>query len=265
MIYHLISDTHLEFEYPVGKASFDCGEGDVLLLAGDIYCPWTDDEQEIELVQKSIEKWSKGYDKVLMVCGNHEHYGGTYEETFGLIRSQMCHIKNFRLLENEVEENGDELIFGATLWTDFNNDCPMTTNACAVYMSDYTKIRTCENGMDSLRMTTGYVYGRNRDSRDAMLEFAERCTNEKKRPIIMTHHWPVVYVRDRQLTAQDYAYYNTRMEEIQFSLPEDYIWVCGHTHDRIDKPLYNGHLYANCRGYVGYESQANKYTVKEIE
>ena len=65
------SDLHLEFKEnrtnlkgrPLEKS------GDILILAGDtIYM--TDEYYDLSI----FDDWSKMYDKVFMICGNHEFY-----------------------------------------------------------------------------------------------------------------------------------------------------------------------------------------------
>ena len=72
----LFSDIHLEF------GGMEPGEGDVLILAGDIVC--VDDIANGSPRGKYYTKWlkraGKAYNKVFMVMGNHEYYHGDYLE-----------------------------------------------------------------------------------------------------------------------------------------------------------------------------------------
>ena len=265
MIYHYGSDIHLEHEVPAGLATFSSGTGDVLILAGDIYCPW--EKSDIPNVLKTFQEWSKNYNKIVMVMGNHEHYHGIFEETASKIREQLSSIPNFTLLDDEFIVNGDDVIFGTTLWTDYNGGCLKTKVDVSAYMSDYVLIKTMENGMDSFNLTTSYIQSKNTKSRQKIIEFAEFCKQNNKRAIVVTHHWPVVYNKhksDAHILPPDYAYYNTDTFELTSSLPENYVWICGHTHDRLEIPVYNGRLVTNCRGYIGHDPRARDYEFKEV-
>ena len=82
---NLLSDLHLEF----GKEDFDIGNGDVLILAGDIcviddiVAEWIlekdDEEREDNVFLSFFRKCIRNYNKVFYIMGNHEHYGWDYK------------------------------------------------------------------------------------------------------------------------------------------------------------------------------------------
>ena len=82
------SDLHLE-HFCAGQY-FDPGEGDLLILAGDILCAkhLKKNGYLAEVYEKFLTTCSKNYQKVLYVFGNHEAYGYNYEGTQKTIQEQ---------------------------------------------------------------------------------------------------------------------------------------------------------------------------------
>ena len=105
----VLSDLHLEF-----GDNYDPGTGDILVLAGDI-C----NASEYEKYSEFFDKCVKGYQRVLYVLGNHEHYYGDFDKSFWLLKQQLP--KDVIVLHNtSVLIDGVHFI-GATFWTDMNN------------------------------------------------------------------------------------------------------------------------------------------------
>ena len=79
----LFSDLHLEFDNE--NEDFDPGTGDVLVLAGDV-CVVRDCNNRIH---KFFQKCVEGYNQVFYVLGNHEHYGGVFEDTLFKLQAKL--------------------------------------------------------------------------------------------------------------------------------------------------------------------------------
>ena len=117
----LLSDLHLEF------GSFDAGEGDVLILAGDIVNvkEMQKDSPQGKYSMKFLEKCANSYKKVFMVLGNHEHYFGDIEKTAKDWKRYWCwRTAILHCLDNSVETYEGVNFIGGTLWTDYDGENP---------------------------------------------------------------------------------------------------------------------------------------------
>ena len=109
------SDLHIEF----GTLDIKNTEGaDVLVLAGDIFVTMElyDQKSTAELflyrserIHKFIEECCSEFPRVVMICGNHEHYHSNIERDYEYIKNCLVY-ENFHLLENSVVEIGDVLL-----------------------------------------------------------------------------------------------------------------------------------------------------------
>ena len=89
----ILSDIHLEW------GPFTAGEGDVLVLAGDI-CVESDYLSD-ERYHKFFGKCVQNYNKIFYTLGNHEYYGGDWNKVEENLRSYLP--KGITLLNNESE------------------------------------------------------------------------------------------------------------------------------------------------------------------
>lgn len=101
----LLSDLHLEghvfyYEY--------AGE-DIVVLAGDIH---TQGRHSFILDQIPQNV------KILMVAGNHEYYGSSFERVNEYLYEQQASYNNFWFLENQHVVIDDVHFFGGTMFTD---------------------------------------------------------------------------------------------------------------------------------------------------
>jgi hypothetical protein len=117
----VVSDLHLECcEENIGVP--DLGEGDVLILGGDILCArhFKKNGPLHKVYDDFLQKCVKNFDEVLYLNGNHEAYGYNYEGTFDVLAEHLP--KEIHYLENDYVNIKDWVFLGATLWTDFRNE-----------------------------------------------------------------------------------------------------------------------------------------------
>jgi Icc-related predicted phosphoesterase len=122
---HYLSDLHLEaqdFPLPLER-------GDVLIIAGDlcharIFEAAPDDgyaRVQRERVLRFADRARATYARIILVPGNHDHYEGVIDDTAAIFRR---HLPGFLVLDGESADLGGVLIFGATLWSDFEGRSP---------------------------------------------------------------------------------------------------------------------------------------------
>ena len=125
MRFHYLSDLHLEaqdFPLPLER-------GDVLIIAGDlcharIFEAAPDDgyaRAQRERVLRFADKARANYARIILIPGNHDHYEGVVDDTAAIFRR---HLPGFLVLDGESADLGGVLIFGATLWSDFEGRNP---------------------------------------------------------------------------------------------------------------------------------------------
>jgi Icc-related predicted phosphoesterase len=232
---NLVSDLHID----VGGYC-ELPGGEVLILAGDIcearnltkefhstktLYPTGEPNREFPCSEFFRVECAK-YEKVFMVMGNHEHYGGklykTYDELLKILPA------NVTLLEDQVEEYRGVMFMGSTLWTDLNGGDPITAMHLKMGMNDFK--------------TKQYF--------KTILEL-----NRDKPFVVITHHSPSF-----QSVNEKYRYdttmnggYSSNMDQFILDHPNIYTWVHGHMHDPVSYYIGETRVVSNPRGYVGYE------------
>lgn len=275
------SDLHLEFEKGF-KHTIDVPEGDVLVLAGDIYTPWyqgkTEKKDHVKIRESFFSEVSEKFKTVLYVMGNHEHYGGYFVQTDDLIRKHLEPYKNIHLLTGNYYQVEDVLFYGTTFWTDARNSHPEVMWDIQRGMNDYHEIKYSEDRYDvSSGMYNGYnkrsrllcedTVKENQFARKQLTEFFSKSEECGLRPFVITHHqpsWKCVEMR-WQLDNLSHAYANTGLDDLLEETPEHY-WVCGHMHKTNDLvEVGKSKVLTHARGYIGYESSANSYSFAGLD
>jgi predicted phosphodiesterase len=262
---HLELDSARKLELPVNP------EAEVLVLAGDIV--------NTEILERGtqtcptlIEKFhqlSDMFKVVLVVMGNHEHYGGDFDKTEGLARKFYSQFDNFVFLEKETFQYNDVVFYGGTMWTDFAGHDPQVMWMAQNAMNDYS----CKNsrtkhksGRGSLLLPSDVL----QDHTDYMTKLIENLFHHKdNNMIVISHHSPSMLQcpqehRDRYDNGMNALYHNSH-EEFILSNPQIRGWVHGHTHVRTSNKLGKCLIAANARGYAGHEKQADSFRFTEFE
>ena len=128
----VVSDLHLETcEY--GHGVPDLGEGEVLILGGDILCArhFKKNGPLKKVYNDFLKKCVDNFDEVLYLAGNHEAYGYNYEGTWDVLKENLP--EGIHLMEDSVVKIADWVFLGATLWTDFRNTLEDNIDRCAFF------------------------------------------------------------------------------------------------------------------------------------
>ncbi len=230
---NFMSDLHFEFsEIMPQEADANLKGGDVLVLAGDII--------PIKKLQRAkyfapfLAKAIERYHTVIAIAGNHEYYGAGLEDVKELREYYDSYHVKFLDNESHVVDLGDGSdpvkFFGATLWTDMNNDDPVTKLTVANYMNDFHVIRG---------LTTDEAVRRHRETMKIMRQSAPR--------VVVTHMAPSsesIPPRFRGEGLANHGYYSN----IDIP-PSAQFWIHGHVHQEVYYEKQGCWVVANPRGY----------------
>jgi len=235
----LISDIHQEF-----LPTFHPGEGEVLIMAGDILCAKDlgKESQQGKWAQRMIDNVSRNYDKVFYVMGNHEHYRYNISRTAERIREFLP--DNVTLLNCQSEYYNGVHFVGATMWTDFRNEDPFQMLDAGSTMNDYQCIRF---GPEYRKLTPKDVLKEHKET----VNWFKKCVLTLNGPVVMvTHHAPTFksigpeYVDDslNGCYASDLSDFILNNDNIKY-------WCHGHIHTSSDYMVGQCRVLTNPRGY----------------
>ena len=290
------SDLHLEF----GTVELKNTESaDVLILSGDICLA-----SKMENFMDFFEHVNLEFPVSLMVMGNHEHYNGDFAKSPELIKQALVNLPNVHLLDKEIFKVNDITFIGGTLWTDMNDDDPMTKFHVGDRMNDF---RCVDNSNRMVTRTVpiyelnpdwtedglnGSKYARAEDGNiikigekvveeaagfspdDAMEDFTKnleyiRLMVEGKFDenfVVIGHHAPSkasTHPRYQHDTLMNGAY-SSNLDEFIMDRPQIKLWTHGHTHEDFDYMIGSTRIVCNPRGYINYESRADKFKLKVV-
>lgn len=230
---HLLSDLHLELsQYTPHPAAY---AANVIIAAGDI-CP---KDHGIHMLRSLFPSQD-----VVVVLGNHEHYGQDIVINTECIRKAAEETGVYLLENNSVVISGVR-ICGATSWTDFQL-FPGQRRNCMIHAQQYLNdFRLIKNGewnfspADSVAIHNNSV---------AWLE-SELNKQFDGPTIVVTHHAP-----SWQSVAQRFqndplsACFASRLDYLMDGKKVE-LWCHGHTHDSFDYYINGTRVIANPRGY----------------
>lgn len=235
-----MSDLHLEF----GDLSLP--GGDILILAGDV-CEAVNLHKP-RFTNFFTQQCAK-YNKVLYVMGNHEHYLGSFSETYRIIKSQLP--DNVELLEKQSIMIDGVLFLAATLWTDANRENPVSMSYINSALNDYHVVKT--QGNKKLRVEDTVA-----DHKRA-LEFLYGNLMDSNQPtVVITHHAPSSLSVDsfyRDDIHGNAAYFSD-LSELILEHPQIRYWIHGHMHNQSSYSIGETNILSNPRGYFSYEERA---------
>ena len=262
------SDIHLEF----GDLHIRNTEGaDVLILGGDILVAKhfkTDLENRHgagNMYRDFIRRCSGEFRHVVAIAGNHEFYGGYWNETLDILRTEYGRHSNVHFLENDTVTIDGVLFVGATLWTDLNRGNPVTEHIVRSTMNDFDKIRNDEHGYSKISV----MDVKTRNSR-SIAHLRDVLANNRDTPtIVVGHHAPsfrgVHPVYDTASNHHlNFAYYSS-YDEIMHDNPQIKLWTCGHVHHRHRYYVGDTLVVASPRGYIGIEPQADNFRLGIVD
>ena len=281
----IASDIHLEF----GDLDIiNDSQADVLILSGDI-CVAADldqrDRRQTEMgfaryrserFHEFFERCTTNFPHVIYVMGNHEYYHSDFATALDDMRRKLAHLSNLYILEREVKVIDDVTFVGGTLWTDMNNQDPLTLYHMRTMMNDF---RVIHNTTTPVHFKTPEGEFKTRVGKftpeDAVAEHVKMKQyiqtvaqgNHDTRYVVCGHHSPsklsthAKYANDTIMNGG----YSSNLDEFIEDHPQIKLWTHGHTHHPFDYRIGETRVVCNPRGYIGHEPEADSWQLKTVE
>lgn len=248
----LASDLHLEVlenYFPGETLIRPARQADVLVLAGDI-----------AHAANAVQLFSDWPVPVLYVMGNHEAYGGCFEEVVDELR-QASKGSPVQFLERDAIDFGGVRFLGCTLWTDYRLRGDRTQEQLMAHarerISDHFRIRT--RGMELF--SPEHALSDHEASRSWLAQ--ELNKQYAGRTVVVTHHGPhPLSVHPRYAGNPSNAAFVSDLSPL---LHRADVWVHGHVHDTFRYSVAGCHVYANPRGYARNASTAKAASELQFE
>ena len=115
--FQLVSDLHLGYYNKINFGDFIIPKAPNLIIAGDI------GYQHLDNYNIFMQLCSESFEKIFIVLGNHDYYNYKNEETLSMnnienkIKIIIEKYNNIYLLQNDIYELEDYVLFGTTLWS----------------------------------------------------------------------------------------------------------------------------------------------------
>jgi predicted phosphohydrolase len=246
----VISDLHLE-TCEHGHGVPNLGDGDVLILGGDILCArhFKKDGPLHKVYDDFLQKCVKNFDEVLYIQGNHEHYSFHYDTTFKVLKEHLP--PSIHLLENDFVKIKDWVFLGATLWTDFRKENPLEMMEASRFLNDYKTIRI---GSNYRKLNPDDTLKFHKKSKQFLIEKLEQFKDTKT--WVLTHHAPSyqsVHPKYRMETTN--GSYASDLDDLILNNPQIKYFSHGHTHSSFRYKIGECEVICNPRGYYsGYNT-----------
>lgn len=233
----IMSDMHLEFG-PIDVNTLKT-DADVLILAGDIVVA-----RHVNAgVYDYFFDWAlANYNQVIMVMGNHEHYGGDINESGEIIQSRW---DSLILLDRDAYQVDDILFYGATLWTDMNKGDGHMMLRAQFGMNDFRTITDYEDRLAPITTT---------EIHDLTVGDIKHYAETFPRVVVIGHHSPSYRSVDGRYKNNELnGAYASDLDDFIEARPNIELWVHGHMHSNNDYIIGGTRILANPRGYYGHE------------
>ena len=249
----VISDLHLE-TCEDGNGVPDLGEGEVIILGGDILCArhFKKNGNLHKVYNDFLKKCVDNFDEVLYLAGNHEAYGYNYEGTWDVLAEHIP--TGIHILENDFVKIKDWVFLGATLWTDFRNENALEMMEAAQCMNDYKVIRI---GSNYRKLNPDDTLKFHKKSKQFLLDTLPMFNNQKV--WVLTHHAPSyrsVHPKYRNSGIANGAYVSN-LDDLILDHPNIKYFSHGHTHESMDYMIGGCRVMCNPRGYYPTEVNPN--------
>lgn len=250
------SDLHLDFG-GIPDSFFIENPAPTLVVAGDI---GEVKNYGLPRFQDFFRRASEHWNDVLIIAGNHEHYGSRFDETLDKMREAVKEFVNITVLDKSSIEIDGVVFIGGTLWTNFDNQNQAAMFTAQSRMNDYYHIRGTTKPITPFR-----TYA---DHGETIQKFEEILNKNANKPVVVvSHHGPTMKSIDKDYINEallNFAYASELTDFIE-SHPNIVHWIHGHMHTRTTYRVGdNTQVHINARGYPNQFHDYATYKPAEI-
>lgn len=260
------SDLHLEFEIDsrpkivnelITNGIRNNCDANILVLAGDVVPTSCILSGECDTF---FDATSREFSSIVYIFGNHEYYQGYFYEDEEIVKNYLKRWQNIYLLEKNSIEIEGILFYGATLWTNMDNENPLVTFNARFTMNDYMQIM--KDRVD------GYVisFDDTIDSHKKAVQNLKSVLEQDKPCVVVTHHAPSFQsIPERYRDSDSNYYYFSDLESIMMDNDHIRFWIHGHIHDKFDYEINKTRVLCNPRGYIKHERIADHFALEYVD
>jgi predicted MPP superfamily phosphohydrolase len=258
----IVSDIHLEFykdNFPIINR-----HAPYLVIAGDLA------PIQNKCYKDFIEIQSKKFEKVFLICGNHEFYSRKYsvDQLLQMARNICESFDNVFLLDrNSYNISEKTVILGATLWSNINSYASTQINDFKKILvfpkaTKYIKHKELEgltNRNINIYLTKEIYCEYHKRDVAYLTEQIQILEEQNKDIIVLTHHAPSLVMNGKYCGNKIESAFATDLTNL-FQPPV--IAFCnGHIHANVDTKINNIRCVSNCMGYKDEDAGYKENTV----
>lgn len=259
---HYMSDLHLEAQgFPARMP-----EGDVLVIAGDLChacCFEADAADGYNIKQRDrvlpvIDAARKNFAHVLLIAGNHEHYGSVLDETVPKLRRGLPGVT---VLDNDAVDIGPVRFFGATLWTDFKGRSAAGMDAVRKRCGEFFFVKMRDRDPEGRETLRKFRPEDALAAFDVARDSLRSCLATGKPTVVISHHAPSLKGLNPHHASGDLdAAYASDLDAMIEALDTVPVWIHGHTHIRRRYKIGRTEIRTDARGFDGRDFGARQFT-----
>ena len=275
----IVSDLHTE--NIIDFKFIEEGDFDALFIAGDI-------STRIEVEQRFLEQFKK---PVFAVAGNHLGYNFDKQYLFhkifydnidflkndthtelikrSIILNTLSNLPNIQYLQNTYTALGNYIVYGGTMYTNFELYGKKNIKACMkeaeYYINDFRKLYKYNKGFSLINPKDYRKYF------NKFMKGLKQCLQETNKDIIiLTHFCPSLksintqYYNELDLENSCFA---SNLDNFIQDNPRIKLWIHGHIHSACDYTIGQCRVVCNPFGYLGenyYKHKDYKEVIVEV-
>ena len=242
----LASDIHTELGLPQNDMTIS-ERVDVMILAGDI-------GKGPRAIQFAQDTFGHQADHIVIIAGNHEHWGGTYQKTIRTTQEYVEQFPNIHFLQDSYVDIDGYRFIGATCWTDFVYGAlgaPLHMKQAEGGMNDYRYIKFNPAGSLYRKLRADDVRVINWNSKKFIFDTLQESDREKC--VVVSHHAPCHLSISEEFLGDplNHCYANAWGDLVAWNGPK--LWCHGHIHTPSDYELGDTRVLCNPIGYPGQD------------
>lgn len=223
-----ISDIHLETRQEIPEVFVNWDEsGDVLILAGDIGCPFK------KITEEFLTIMSPFFKVIYYVSGNHEYYSGKQMKHCDEKMEKLCKkFSNVVYLNNKTTEFNGVKFIGSPLWSYIPDGDHFPNTGDAMNINGMTQKVKNKLYFENVHFLTSEI---------EKARIAEECV------VVITHHLPSYrLVAPQHKNYPRNFYYASHLDHLFEGCS---LWIHGHSHTHLNTNIDGCIIYRNPVGY----------------